>query len=88
MVNNRLANNVSLVTKHKLMLFYQIGQMGGLDKLSEMFINATTNDERISSANALWILLFDKDNQKIFKEIDRAITTFNEQKVCSLMIIF
>ena len=79
---------VPLMTKHNLMLFYQIGQKGGLHKLSEMFINANTNDERISSANALWILLFDEDNQKIFNEIDGAITTFSEQKVCSLMIIF
>ena len=60
-------NCLSLMLKHNLLLLYQIGKMGGLHALTEMFINATSDDERVSSANALRMLLFDKDNKEIFK---------------------
>ena len=43
--------------------------------LIKMFSHAKSNDERIASANALWMLLFDVDNQELFKQIDGAYET-------------
>ena len=74
--------------KHNLLLLFQIGKMGGFHALSEMFINATSDDERVSSANALWMLLFDVDNQMIFKKFDDALATVIQHQVCSLTIVF
>ena len=74
--------------KHNLLLLYQIGKMRGLHVLTEMFLNATSNDERVSSANALRMLLFDADNREIFKGIKNALATFSQHKVCSLTIVF
>ena len=81
-------NCLSLMLKHKLLLLCQIGEKGGLHALSEMFINATSDDERVSSANALRMLLFDADNRKIFKRIENAFVTVSQHKVCSLTIVF
>ena len=81
-------NCLSLMLKHNLLLLCQIRKMGGLHALSEMFINATSDDERFSSANALWMLLFDAGNKKIFKKFDDALATVFQHKVCSLTIVF
>ena len=74
--------------KHNLLLLYQIGKMDGLHALTEMFINATSDDERVSSANALWMLLFNADNRDIFKGIENALVTVIQHKVCTLTIVF
>ena len=74
--------------KHNLLLLSQIGKMGGLHALSKMLINATSDAERVSSANALWMLLVDAENRESFKEFQKARATVFQHKVCSLTIVF
>ena len=52
-----------------------------------MFSAAKSDDERISSTNALWMLLFDTGNQKIFMEIDDAFEKITAHAVCNLIKI-
>jgi len=56
------------------------GKRNGLLPLVKMFSSAKSDMERISSANALWMLLFDTDNQKSFKDIDNAFATISAHK--------
>ena len=52
--------------------------------LVKMFSSAKSDIERISSANAIWMLLFDTDNQKSFKAIDDAFEVIAAHRVCEL----
>eukprot|EP00794_Sanderia_malayensis_P017066 gene17066-18786_t len=47
-----------------------IGSRGGLETLLKMLTVAKTDDERIYSCKAMWMLLFDEDNKNMFKEMD------------------
>ena len=61
--------------------------MNGLLALVNMFSAAMSDGERISSANALWMLLFDEGNQELFKAMDNAVGMITAHKVCYLIIV-
>lgn len=49
-------------------------------------MNAKDDSERVYSANALWMLLFDAENQSRFKEIDAAFESLLAHEVCDLIL--
>ena len=47
----------------------------------KMFTTAKTNEERISASKAIWMLLFDEENKKLFKEMENAVEQISAYSV-------
>ena len=69
---------IPLIDKSSIL---QIGRRNGLLPLVKMFQRAKSDDERISAANALWMLLFDAENRELLKQIDAAFESLQAHEV-------
>ncbi|XP_065072389.1 uncharacterized protein LOC135696802 [Rhopilema esculentum] len=59
-----------------------IGSRKGLEALMQLFNVAKVQEQRIAAANAIWMLLFEKENQQRFMSMDGAFDAILAYKDC------